>query len=220
MIGKGYYSLFPFYRMKKPRFLLGLPAVLLFAGVVPYIVWAIRVPAVAPNPDPNHIHADFAVWVRGTQFDFSKPQYMTAEAQEESFPIGNPRKYLHLHDGNGHVIHIHKPGLTFGDFFASLGMSFRPPCVRLDASQNACDAGDARWRMFVNGNEVPVNPGYVLHDLDHLLLTYGADDREAQRELGAMTDDACRYSKTCPRRGPPPTEGCVADPSVPCNLGS
>ena len=35
-------------------------------------------------------------------------------------------------------------------------------------------------------------------------------------ELQEMTDDACKYSKTCPWRGEPPAESCIADPAVPC----
>ena len=48
----------------------------------------------------------------------------------------NPdRKYLHLHDGNGHVIHRHKPDLTLGDFFHSLGMTMTSSCFELDDFQ-------------------------------------------------------------------------------------
>jgi len=73
----------------------------------------------------------------------------------------------------------------------------------------------------VNGKEkVPFDPNYVFADGDNILLTYGADATEVKHELSLMTNDACRYSLTCPWRGKAPTESCVADPTVPCKLGS
>lgn len=200
------------------------------------------------NPDPNHTHADFAVWVNGEMLDFSDARYMSTvpvamgipfvdsafahngvdDGHEEVIP---GREYLHLHDGNGHVIHRHKPGLTVGDFFASIGLPMTDQCLALDDFQfgkldkgwvesfavepKLCTNGKFHWMMYVNGTEVPFNPGFVFEDADQILLTYdAADDHSAQ--IRAMTNDACLFSKLCPWRGEPPTENCLADPAVPC----
>lgn len=195
---------------------------IIFSG----IAWEYGYNRVANNPDPNHTHADFAVWLDGNQIDFSVEKYMSkalTPAEEEALahetgsetlpsPAGL-RKYLHLHDGNGHVIHRHKPGLTLGDFFWSLGIS----CRGTDLHYNGANyfAG-----LYVNGKQVgddDVGCNYNFHDGDHLLITNAMNDpKEIQRELSVMTDDACRYSLTCPGRGKPPTESCIADPTVPC----
>ncbi len=201
-----------------------------------------------PNPDPNHTHADFAVWVNGTALDFSVPEYMSsvpkatqrtlplvprAHAHEdaEEGPALPGREYLHLHDGNGHVIHRHKPGLTLGDFFASIGLTMTTECFRLDQHQleamnqswmesynlnaNLCNSGKFHWTMIVNATEVPMNPDYEFQDLDKILLTYSAgDDHSAEWEL--MTDDACMSSLRCPWKGTPPKENCISDPTIPC----
>lgn len=206
----------------------------------------------ALNPDPNHTHADFAVWVNGQLLDFSDPDYMSApppataglfdllvptanahgdEEDEHAYP---GREYLHLHDGNGHVLHRHKPGLTIGDFFASLGLAMTKTCFTLDDFQfesldqawvkdfartkNLCDDGKFRWTMIVNGTHVAMDPAYVPQDMDQILLSYGASDTAADEEFKSITDDACRYSQTCPWKGAPPTENCIADPEVPCVL--
>ena len=73
-------------------------------------------------------------------------------------------------------------------------------------------------RLFVNGKELPYvdHDNYVFADGDRILITDATTDAEVRQELSLMTDDACLYSKTCPWRGAPPTEGCVADPEVPC----
>jgi len=194
---------------------------------------------VAINPDLNHTHADFAVWINGTQLDFAQEKYMSTppttasalpswmvpvvsahEGEEEELHAEIPgREYLHLHDMNGHVVHRHKPGLGFGDFLSSIGFTVTDRCITTDTKTIACNGTGLFWRLFVNGKEVtPAQLNYMFNDGDQLLLTYGADDAEVQRELKVMTDDACKYSKTCPGRGAPPTENCIADPTVPCKV--
>lgn len=226
------------------------PAIIVLSGcvVLGLLVYRMAVPReLLPNPDPLHTHADFAVWVNGIALDFSSPEYMSAvpkttyflpfvetatahgdDEEGETFP---GREYLHLHDGNGHVIHKHKPGLTLGQFFASIGLSMTNECLRLDQHQmeamnqswmeidnlnaNLCNNGKFHWAMFVNGTEVPMNPDYDFQDLDQILLTYSAGN-DYSEELRLMTSDACTYSKRCPWKGTSPPENCISDPTIPC----
>lgn len=219
--------------MKKYALPLGVAAVAV-GGII--AISTLRDPSgPAVNPDPNHTHADFAVWVSGQQLDFSDSRYMSDEPvegesrQREANPL---RQYLHLHDGVGHVIHRHKPGLTLGDFFASLGMPMTAECLTLDDLQYGrlddgwkesfaiqpalCGNGRFRWRMFVNGAETAFDPAYGFLDTDSILLVYGAGDATPDVLFRDMTDDACLYSRTCPERGDPPAENCIADPEIPC----
>lgn len=172
-----------------------------------------------PNPDPNHTHADFAVWVDGQKIDFSAERYMSGkdeEDEEDHAKHGHKHDYLHLHDGIGHVVHRHKPGLTTGEFFASVGFRMEPTCIWLDTKERVCNEGRRLWRMYVHRELRPFDPDYVFADADKILLDYGSSEERIARELEYMTDDACRYSKTCPWRGAPPAENCLADPAVPC----
>ncbi len=163
----------------------------------------------AVNPDPNHSHADFAVSIDSQLIDFSNEKYMSNEEKHLS-------KYFHLHDGMGTLIHRHQPGLTLGDFFSSLNITLSKDCVTLDDRQALCTEGTSRWRMVVNGEERLLDPSFVFEDTDKILLTYSASDTLWETEWQNMTDDACLYSRTCPSRGDPPTENCIADPTVPC----
>lgn len=168
----------------------------------------------AVNPDPNHTHADFAVWVDGKQLDFSGEEYMTGESADPSTYSGalGLRKHLHLHDGVGHVIHRHKPGLTIGDFFASLGVQMTiDGCLTFERGEQYCDL-----RMFINGIASGFDPEMGFGDLDQIHITNADNQEQVTREHYEMTDDACKYSKTCPWRGSPPAENCIADPEVPC----
>ncbi len=188
------------------------------------------------NPDPNHTHADFAVWVDGKQMDFSGQEFMSAPPKDENeagvsfIPVASAhgdeddghvlpgREYLHLHGGNGHVIHRHKPGLTLADFFTSLSLGFSEKCFSSGIpGQDGEECFEHPFRFFVNGTERPFDGlRYVFEDGDQLLITNAVDQAEITKELKLLTDDACRYSKTCPWRGEPPTENCIADPEVPC----
>lgn len=197
-----------------------LPAVgLIVLGLA--LIVAFRRPHVpARNPDPNHTHVDFLVMLDGQQVDFSGDEFMTGLSTEDHTrdeELGPLRKYLHLHDGIGTVIHRHKPGLTLADFFESIHVGFAANCV-LYAAPLEKDPGCSGhpWRMFVNGQERPFSLDVDFADGDKILLTTAADDAVARTEMDAISDEACRYSQTCPWRGKPPVENCIADPEVPC----
>lgn len=220
-----------------------------------FVVAALWPKQYAQNPDPNHTHADFAVWINGKQLDFSDGRYMSApppqaDASVLSFlvPVASAhngvddgdgdeptlpgREYMHLHDGNGHVMHFHKPGLTLKEFFGSIGVTMTGRCFTLDdflfaqldqawvkdfaITKEVCSNGKFRWTMIVNGKETIMDPTYAPKDMDKILLSYGSSDMVPMEQYQSMTDDACLYSKTCPWRGSPPTENCIADPTVPC----
>lgn len=168
----------------------------------------------AENPDPNHTHADFAIFMNGEQMDFSKNEYMSglpADDAAHDEDSEHKHEYLHLHDNVGTVIHSHKPGQTIGEFFASIGLTASDDCFL-----ETCNTDDARWRMFVQQEEIPMNMDYVFSDVDQILVSYGATDAEIQEQFTQVTDDACLYSKTCPQRGDPPAENCISDPAIPC----
>ncbi len=173
------------------------------------------------NPDPNHTHADFAVWVNNQKLDFSGAEFMSGLSTDDTTHDEEDEyhdKYLHLHDGIGYVIHRHKPGLTVQEFFQSIQVAFQEKCVTSSlmsqGHQKFC--GDMPFRLFVNGEEKAFDLSYVFEDMDHILITNASDDAMMKVQIGQMTDDACKYSKTCPWKGDPPTENCIADPEVPC----
>lgn len=169
------------------------------------------------NPDPNHTHADFAVFVNGEQMNFSGDEFMsgTSDAKDPNHTKHDP--YLHLHDGNGNVIHRHKPGLTLEDFFATLQLGIEEKCyVSFEPMADGQICGETPFRLFVNGKEIPFDMNYVFEDTDRILITNAATDTDIAAQTSQLSDEACKYSKTCPWKGEPPTENCVADPTVPC----
>jgi hypothetical protein len=196
-----------------------LPLIVAIAAIAAAIGYRAAQPA-AVNPDPNHTHVDFAVFLDGEKIDFSGDEYMSGSSDESGSMTGATIKhnpYLHLHDGNGSVIHRHKPGLTLQDFFDSLSIGFTANCIIYkEPLEPDMRCSEHNWRMYVNGQERPFGLDDNFADLDRILLTTSASDDEVRSQLSQMTDDACRYSRTCPEKGPPPTENCIADPTVPC----
>jgi|GEM_PF-4866 len=168
----------------------------------------------AINPDPSHTHADLALWIDGRKIDLSEEKYMLNEGSNDSKKETNP----HLHDGNGLVIHRHKLGQSIGEFLEAIDVTATSQCVTFDDSTFVCNESGKRWQMFVNRTQKPFDPSYVFMDLDQILLTYGATDDQVALQLQTLSDDACLYSQTCPERGKPPVENCVADPAVPCTI--
>jgi hypothetical protein len=197
------------------RIALPILALLALASIA-YGAYQFLQPAV--NPDPNHAHADFAVYISGERVDFAKAEYMsgssTGSLTDDEHLSHNP--YYHLHDNNGEVIHRHKPGLALGEFFGSIGFTMASDCFTVPGGKPVCNEGAKTWKMYVNGTERPFDPGFVFADEDRILLTYNASQADVQRQLSALSDDACLYSKTCPWKGEAPPENCVSDPKVPC----
>src|SRR3989344_2605826 len=182
-----------------------------------------------PNPDPNHTHADFAVWVNGEKLDFSGAEYMSGTSTDEQTHDEVDEyldEYLHLHDEVGHVIHRHKPGLTLLEFLKSLGLTVRDDAIYIPDRGDIVnwEMGGETWRLFINGQLQPqyspltTTLNYQFQDMDQILLVFGHADANLDAAFDQMTNDACLYSKTCPWRGNPPVENCIADPEVPCVL--
>ncbi len=197
-----------------------LPAIAIIALCIAILVVFRRSNEPVPNPDPNHTHVDFLVMLDGQAIDFSGDAFMTGASTDDHTrdPSLSPlRKFLHLHDGIGNVLHRHKPGLTLADFFESLHVGFSVECIVYRAPlEYPIQCSDHPWRMVVNGQERPFSLDFEFADGDRILLTTATDDLTLQAEVAMLSDEACRYSQTCPWRGKPPIENCIADPEVPC----
>lgn len=168
-----------------------------------------EVPLWAANPDPDHTHADLAIVIDGKKFDLSAERYMSTE-ERALHPA------FHLHDGNGDVIHRHKPGIDLASFLQSIGFTTNDHCLTPPDGASTCDGDGKTWRMVVNGGERALDLSYVFQDLDRILLSYGPTGVSRESDWSHVTDEACLYSRTCPSRGLPPTEKCIADPAVRC----
>ena len=149
------------------------------------------------EPREYHIHADFRVYLNGTAWNFSQEKYVSDESK-----VLDP--VLHLHDMDGNVIHQHAEGVTLGDFFRSLNMTFNSTCFVPDDGTEYCE----NLKMFVQheGEGWEQNPeygDYELQDIDRILITDSIEEDAIKEQMDSVTDMACIQSGTCPERGPP-----------------
>lgn len=203
-----------------PIGLLGLAAVA-FLGVMLVLNWD-RGGDAAPSPgdqpgEPGstlrqdvHWHADFALYIRGEEFDFSDPQFISTADDE----LG---KAVHIHEPRHNVVHVHLSSSTWGEFFESLGFTLADTCIGLPGGEDFCETADDDLTFIVNGVEVDSLRFQYIGDLDRVLITYGP---EAADELlegwdTLVGDEACIPSGTCSARFP---EGGLEN--EPCSVGS
>src|SRR3989344_2141408 len=128
-----------------------------------------------------HQHADILLVLNGQVMNFSRAEFMSDENRSLN-PV------THVHDGNGQVIHTHAAGVTLGAFFTSLNMSIDNGCFVDHTGKRFCGG----VRFFVNSEEKGNPMGYVIADLDRLLVMTGPGNPGLW--LGRISQDACIYS--------------------------
>jgi len=164
-----------------------------------------KAPPITQKEENVHIHADFKMYINGSVFDLTQDKYQTSEEKEASSSV-------HIHDKNGDIVHAHKKGVTIGDFFRSIGMSFAKDCLTLDNGKNYCNQTGMKLKFFVNGKENITFETYEIKDLDRILVSYGpVTDPTVQKQIDSVGDRACIYSEKCPERGKPPDEECIGE---------
>ena len=144
-----------------------------------------------------HIHSDFVLFIDGTQFNFTQPEYMTST---DICATDYTSKHTHLHDANGSVIHIHKKEQTVGDFFKSIGFALTDDSLTVNTQVVYKNNTNKKWQFFINGMATSSLQDYPFTDLDQILLSYGnPKTTDISTELTKMTHTACVYSEKCPK---------------------
>jgi len=175
-----------------------------------------------------HEHADFALFINGEQFDFSKHDFMSnkpckltkstdstllidvARAHEGS-PVGEDN--VDLHDNDGQVVHVHEAGITWHNFFETLEMTFDDHIIIDDNDGRFEEYETNSFVYIVNGKIIDALANMEIRDLDQVLISYGTRDRSEdsiQAEFARVTNKACLQSGSCPHRGRAVIESCGA----------
>ncbi len=165
------------------------------------------------EPTAVHWHFDLKTVINGKEIDFSQSKYQSTDEKKLS-------EYVHLHDGNGKVVHIHQSGISLQDFFQSIGMDITTGCITTDTKETLCSTNTKALSVYVNGEKEPRAGEYEPKDLDRILVVYGPkNDTTISQLIESVSNDACIYSETCPERGTPPDEACVGGIGTECEVG-
>ncbi len=165
---------------------------------------------------PSHSHANFAVIVRGEGIDFNKPRFLSTQNDDRS-PLA------HLHQPRFDVVHIHRTGTNWDEFFRSIGFELSDPslvgttadktCFKYPDGQRLCNSATETFKFYVNGVKVVGISFTGIHELDRVLVSYGSetDTQVVQNQVIRVGDDACIPSERCPDRIPKnePPEQCT-----------
>jgi len=142
-----------------------------------------------------HEHADFAVVIRGQQFDFGQKQFIST-AEKELSPN------VHIHSPRHTVIHIHREQTTWDEFFRSLGFELTDTCITLPAGERYCNTATEKLKFVVNGVRIDSIMFEDLQGLSRVLISYGPEtDDQVMQQYAHVTDQACIPSGLCLARG-------------------
>lgn len=148
-------------------------------------------------PEPVHHHANFAVLLQGTRFDFSPERYQEdVAACYGTGGISAPDR-VHLHNGNPEVVHIHHDGVTWGHFFQNLGWALGRDFLITDAGARYFDGEGGNLVFVLNGFPVADVHERAVASADRLLVAFGSETAEeaAERLFPQVPADAHHFNE-------------------------
>jgi hypothetical protein len=154
---------------------------------------------------PVHWHADIAMYIDRTPFNFGDPEFVSTEERELSASV-------HVHNPRHTVVHVHLEQTTWDEFFRSLGMKLTDYCITFADGEELCVDDENKLTFVVNGIRVDSIRELDISDLQRTLIWYGPEDAE---EVVAnweeyISDESCIPSASCADRLPedPEEEPC------------
>lgn len=154
---------------------------------------------------PVHWHSDFALFIRGEQFNFGQEDFWSTEGEEK-----NP--YVHIHEPRSTVVHVHREQTTWDEFLSSLGFELTDNSLTLPDGTKYTNGNGETLKFFVNGTRIDTLMFQDIADLGKVLITFGPEsaDEVLQVQWPTVTDQACIPSELCKDRIPaqPEPEPC------------
>ncbi|GAC1386965.1 MAG: hypothetical protein NVS1B7_6480 [Candidatus Saccharimonadales bacterium] len=169
----------------------------LVTGVFFGIIIAILARAITVKPPYPHFHANFAIFINGTQEALSGPGYYEEVSACTVHDTQDVKSRAHMHDNNNHVIHIHDTGVTWSDFFTNIGYTVGDK-ILTDGSNIYIDGQENKNLTFLlNGHSVNSVAGLIINSQDSLLINYGNDNGDVIRQhYNAIVKDAPHFNAT------------------------
>ena len=156
----------------------------------------------------THQHANFALVIRGQQFDFGRPQFLSTDNDDKS-------AVTHLHQPRYTVVHVHRTATAWNEFLKSVGIELQDStsalpgvksdkaCLTLPDGQKLCTSGLETLKFYVNGTKVDGIAFSGISDLDRVLVSFGSEqEEEVIQQIRLTGDDACIPSERCTDRIP------------------
>lgn len=151
-----------------------------------------------------HWHADFALYINGERYDFNQERFFSTTDEELS-------ENVHLHEPFL-VVHVHREGTTWREFFHSLGFELTDECLTTPEGDQYCTSETERLSFIINGVRVDGLAFQDITDIDRALISFGDEsEAELRQQYAEVNDEACILSRLCEARIPEgglPPEAC------------
>jgi hypothetical protein len=143
---------------------------------------------------PPHYHANFAVYINNERLDLSSEQYMEDISACSIWWEIAPKGRVHMHEGNMDTIHIHHSGVSWGHFFANIGIYFDDNRFLKSAWEEFW--GQEKMHFILNGKEISNPYNRLIRSEDRLLIAYW---EYSQDEINALyesvSQNAAEYNE-------------------------
>lgn len=179
-----------FIKTKKKELLL--VGVAFIAGAF----WVVALRFVTIRSDAVHYHANFAVYVKGERLELDSPLYYEEVQACGGVEVDNPKIRTHMHNQVSDVVHVHDNGVTWGHFFANIGMTNGDSIFRID-NNRFVDSDKTPITFILNGEKVDSTSNVVIKSEDKLLVSIGTtDELKLQEQYASISDTAEEYNGT------------------------
>lgn len=126
----------------------------------------------------QHIHADFAIYINGTELNFNDNKYFVGELHG---------KYSHLHAPHATLLHVHATRVSIGIFMNSIKQPFNNTCITDQAGEDFCNDNENTIKFYVNGEPNYEFDKYIVKDKDKILISYG-NESDLKEQLASITN--------------------------------
>ncbi|RIL03570.1 hypothetical protein DCC78_02130 [bacterium] len=158
-------------------------------------VAATEAPVLAPDGtfrQPVHWHSDFALFIRGEQFNFAQDGFWSTEGEEK-----NP--YVHIHEPRPTVVHVHREQTTWDEFLSSLGFSLTDNSLTLPDGTKYMNGNGETLKFFVNGTRIDTLMFQDIADLGKVLITFGPESADEVLQVQWPTVTRPAFHPSCAR---------------------
>ncbi len=152
-----------------------------------------------------HWHADFALYIRGERYDFKQERFISDTEDELS-------ENVHIHEPFHAIVHVHREGTTWREFFDSLGFELTDQCLTTPEGEQLCNSDAERLSFVLNGVRLDGLAFQDITNIDRALISFGSEsDEDLMQQYAEVETEACILSGLCEDRVPEgglPPEAC------------
>ena len=157
-------------------------------------LWVVALRFVTLRSNAVHYHANFALYVKGERVTLDSPLYYEEVQACGGEAVDNPKIRTHLHNQVNDVVHVHDNGVTWGHFFANIGMTNGDKVFRIDNTVYI-DSEKMPITFILNGEKVESSANVLIKSEDKLLVSIGTtEELKLQEQYASISDSAGDYN--------------------------